>query len=75
VSKRAVTGDRSVWHNEELHDLHCPPNILVAKSTRMRWAGYVAANGRQKRCVRGFGRGYLRRRDHREDLGVDERKI
>jgi hypothetical protein len=44
-AKRPVTGDRSVWHNEELHNLHCPPNIRVAKSTRRRWAGHVAPIG------------------------------
>jgi hypothetical protein len=36
-------------HNEELHDLYCPPTILrVMKSIKMRWAGYVVlmADGR-----------------------------
>ena len=44
-SKREVTGNWSAWHNEEPRDLHCPPNILLAKSTRRRWAGYVAPMG------------------------------
>jgi hypothetical protein len=43
--KREVAGDWSVWHNEKLHNLHCPPVILVAKSTRRRWAEHVAPMG------------------------------
>lgn len=43
--KREVTGDWSLWRNEKLHDLHCPPNTLVAKSTRRRWAEHVASMG------------------------------
>ena len=43
--KREVTGSWSVWRNEKLHDLHCPPNIIVAKSTRKRWAGHVSPMG------------------------------
>jgi hypothetical protein len=30
-------------HNEELHSLYRPPNIVrVIKSRRLRWAGHVA---------------------------------
>ena len=30
-------------HNEELHSLYRPPNIVrVIKSIRLRWAGHVA---------------------------------
>jgi hypothetical protein len=43
--KREVTGNWSVWYNEKLHDFHCPPNILVAKSTSRKWAGHVAPMG------------------------------
>jgi len=43
--KREVTGEWRVWHSEKLRDLHCPPNIRVAKSTRRKWAGHVAPMG------------------------------
>jgi len=43
--KREVTGDKSVWRNEEPNDLHCPPKIRVEKSARRRWAGHVAPMG------------------------------
>ena len=49
-----VTGERGKLHNEELNDLYCSPNIVrVIKSSRMRWAGYVARM--EERCIQGFG--------------------
>jgi hypothetical protein len=33
-------------HNAELHNLYSSPNIIrMLKSSRMRWAGYVACMG------------------------------
>ena len=41
------------WHNEELNDLYCSPNIVrVIKSRRMRWAGHVARMGEEKGAYR-----------------------
>jgi hypothetical protein len=35
-----VTGGWRKLHNEELHNLYSPPNIIrMIKSKRMRWAG------------------------------------
>jgi hypothetical protein len=43
-----------VWrklHNDELHDLYCPHNIVrVTKSRRMRWTELVACMG-ERRCL------------------------
>jgi len=41
-----VTGDWRRFHNEEINDLYCSPNIVrVIKSRKMRWTGHVARNG------------------------------
>jgi hypothetical protein len=41
--REEVTGEWGMLHNEELNDRYFLPNIVrVAKSRRMRWAGYVA---------------------------------
>jgi hypothetical protein len=41
-----VTRDWRRLHNEELHNLYVPPNIItVIKSRRMRRAGHVACMG------------------------------
>jgi hypothetical protein len=46
--KREVTGGWRKLHNEELHNLHSSPSIIIMiKPRRMRWAGHVA------RMVRG----------------------
>jgi hypothetical protein len=40
-------------HNEELHILYSPPNIIrQMKSRRMRWAGYVAHMGEERKMYK-----------------------
>jgi hypothetical protein len=41
-----VTGGWRKLHNEELHNLYYPPNII-----RMRWAGHVARMGRSAHII------------------------
>jgi hypothetical protein len=41
--KEEVAGDWRRLHNEELHNLYAPPNIIrVIKSRTMRWTEHVA---------------------------------
>jgi len=41
-----VVGGWRRLHNEELHNLYAPPNIVsVIESRKMRWAGNVALTG------------------------------
>ena len=62
-------------HNEELDDLYSLLSIvMVIKSRRVRWAGYVARVGRGE-AYAGFWWGNLRERDHLGDPGVDGRII
>jgi hypothetical protein len=43
-----VIGGCRKLHNEELRNLYCSPSIIIIiKSMRMRWAGYVACMGRR----------------------------
>jgi hypothetical protein len=43
----------SFLHNEELHNLYSPPNIIrMTKSMRMRWAGQVARMGAKRTAYR-----------------------
>jgi hypothetical protein len=49
-----VTGEWRRLHNEELHDLYSPPNVIrMIKSRRMRWAVHVALI--QERYIEDFG--------------------
>ena len=42
-TKRDTNGKKRRFHNEELHNLCCSPNIVrVIKSRRLRWSGHVA---------------------------------
>jgi prepilin signal peptidase PulO-like enzyme (type II secretory pathway) len=40
-----VTGEWRKLHNEELHDLYSPPNIVRVIKSRMRWVGHVVRLG------------------------------
>jgi hypothetical protein len=64
-------GDWRRLHNEELCGLYCSPSIQAIKSRRMRWAGHVARTEYPEMCIQGLGGGYLRERDHLEDLDLD----
>jgi hypothetical protein len=59
-----MTG-RTNLHNEELHNLYCPPNIIKMKSRRVRWVGHVSRMG-----ARGFWSISHKERDHYEDVGI-----
>jgi hypothetical protein len=37
-----VTGGWRKLHNEELHNLCSPPNIISMIKRKMRWVGYIA---------------------------------
>jgi hypothetical protein len=74
-----VAGGWRRLHNEELHNLYAPPNIIgVIKSRRMRWTGNVA-RVRDQKCIQHFdwktwreeplGRPRRRRGHIRMDLG------
>ena len=48
--------DEVTWH-DKLNDLYTSPNIiLVTKSRRIRWVGYIACMGGEERCIQGFER-------------------
>jgi hypothetical protein len=48
-----VTGEWRKLHNEELHNLYSPPDIIrQVKSRRMRWAGHVARMGEDRKVYK-----------------------
>jgi hypothetical protein len=48
-----VIGGWGKLHNEELHNLYCPPSIVrIIKSRRMRWTGLVARMGERTNAYR-----------------------
>ena len=66
-----VTEEWRKFHNEELKDLYCSPNIVrVIKSRRMRWAGHVARMGEE----RGVYRVLVGKREGRRTLGRPRRR-
>jgi hypothetical protein len=63
-------------HNEKLNDLYSSPDIVrVIKSRIMRWAGHVARTEDRRGAYMVSLWGYLRGRDHLEDLGLDGKII
>jgi hypothetical protein len=79
-----VMGEWRKSHSGELHNLYSSPNIIrQIKSKRMRWAGYVACVGEERKVykvlmVKPEGkRDHLERRTHswEDGLQVDPRKI
>jgi hypothetical protein len=70
-----VTGDWRKFHNEELQDLYCSPDIIqVIKSRRMRWVG-LATFMRKKQNAYRVWLGNMKEGDHLENLGVHGRII
>jgi hypothetical protein len=48
-----VTGEWRKLHNEELRDLYSSPSIIIIlKSRRMRWAGYIDRIGEKRNAYR-----------------------
>jgi hypothetical protein len=48
-----VTGEWRKLHHEELHNLNSYPDIIrQVKSRRMRWAGYVARMGKERKVYK-----------------------
>jgi hypothetical protein len=59
-------------HNEKLHNLHSPSNIIRAiKSGRTRWTGHVV---RMEETINAYKILFndLKGRNHSSDLGVDK---
>jgi hypothetical protein len=71
-----VTGEWRKLHNEELHNLYLPPDIIrQVKSRRMRWARHVARMGEERKVYKVLvgkpeGKRPLGRLRHRWEDGV-----
>jgi hypothetical protein len=75
LKRDEVTGKWRRLHNQELYAPYSSPNIiLVTKSRRLRWTGYVACMG-ERRCAYRALVGHLREGDHLDDPSVDGRII
>jgi hypothetical protein len=70
-----IIGHWRKLHNEELHNLYSPPDIIrMIKSRRMRWAGHVARM-REKRNAYRILVESQKDRDHHEYLDVGRRVL
>jgi hypothetical protein len=48
-----ITAEWRKLHNEDLHNWYSSPNIIRQnKSRRMRWAGYVARMGEERKVYK-----------------------
>jgi hypothetical protein len=68
-----VAGDCRRLHNKEVYDTYFSQNILVNKSRRIRWVGYVASM--ENSGGTGFWLGELKESHNLEDLGIDGRIV
>jgi hypothetical protein len=53
--REEVAGEWRKFRNEEFNNLDLPPNIIISKSSKMRWAGHVAYM-RKKRNINSFNK-------------------
>jgi hypothetical protein len=53
-----VTGEWSMLHSRDLHNLFSSPNIIrQIKSRRIRWVGYVSSMGEDRKVFKVLVRG------------------